>query len=94
MSTIPVTTEVSKETYELAKGLIGFVGAMKDKLTDGVGVDDLPAALSAFITHIPPALDGADSVMDELKANPAAFIAAWLTAGLDLYEILTKDDAA
>jgi len=77
---------VSKETYELGQGLIGFAVALKESLEDGFQIgDDLPEIVQASLEHLVPALEGAGQIDDEAKDDLAQFLKTWAIVGADLY---------
>lgn len=77
---------VSKETYELGQGIVGFVVSLKEALEDGFQVgDDVPELVQAALEHLVPALEGAGQIDDEAKDDMAQFIKTWAIVGADLY---------
>jgi hypothetical protein len=76
-----VEVEVSKETYELGKGVADFVAAVKQSQKDGWQVgSDVPALITAAMANLLPAMDGMSKVKDEM-ADKAAFANACALIG-------------
>lgn len=86
--TVPL--ECSAEALELGVGLANTVLELKPALEDGVDWGDIPEAVSAVTSHLIPALDGVDQMVDEYKEDPDAFMAAWMYAGLHLWNGLQQ----
>lgn len=82
---------VAKETYELGLGLAGFVKAVKRSVADGwQPFTDIPVAVSAAVSHLAPALQGADKIVSEAKNDPGAFAHALVLSGVALYQAVMK----
>lgn len=76
-----VEVEVSKETYELGKGVAAFVEAVKASQKDGWQTGaDVPAVITAAIADLVPAMDGMSKVKDEV-ADKVAFANACALVG-------------
>lgn len=91
MEKITVDCEVSKEAYELGKGVVDLVAAVKVALADGWDMSqDLPVILSAALSSLLPAVQGVDKLGDEFKEDPAAFSKAFALAGADLAGVFLK----
>lgn len=89
MAKMKIETEVSKESYELGQGIVGFVASVKEALSDGWQLgEDLPEVVQSAMQHLVPALNGASELDDEAREDVAAFIKAWTMMGADVYEIL------
>jgi hypothetical protein len=73
MSVVPVSVDVSKETYELCLGLAKLIKAVKSPIADGVQPGDLPALIGAVATELLPALNGVDKIAAEYEENKSAF---------------------
>lgn len=70
MAKLQVTLECAKETYELGKGVGDFVAAVKAALSNGWQAgEDVPAVITAALTCLVPALQGAEKIKDELVAD-------------------------
>jgi len=88
MSKLDVTVEVSKESYELAQGVVKFVGALKLALADGFQLGaDLPEIVSAAFADLVPAVNGIGDMPAEYKEDPQAFLTAFMLAGGELYKV-------
>lgn len=88
MSKVMVSVEVSKESYELAQGLVKFVGAVRASLADGWQLGaDLPELVAAAFSELVPAVNGVQELPLEYKEDPAAFVNAFLLTGGDLYKL-------
>jgi hypothetical protein len=71
IETVELNMPVPKQAKELAEGLERAVIKIATALKDGVQVaQDAPAVIDALMNDILPALKGAASVKDELKAMP------------------------
>lgn len=69
-----VEVEVSKEAYELGQGLAKFHKAVKVALADGFQVgQDLPPIIQSAIADLVPAVQGAELLGEESKADMKAF---------------------
>ena len=89
MATKEVTVLVSKEAHELGEGLVGMAVAVKAALADGWQTGtDLPLVISAALTTLVPAVQGAELIPAEAGENPAAFAKAVALAVADGYEAL------
>ncbi len=73
---VDVTVQVSKETYELSKGVAELTKAVKLALKDGFQVgQDIPPIITAAIQQL-AAIEGVELIDDEMKENPEAFAKA------------------
>lgn len=88
MQTVTVSVEASKEAYELGQGLVKFVAAVKKSLENGWQPGaDVSAIMVSAIGDLVPAMDGVTLLDEELKENPAAFVAAFGLAFKDLAKV-------
>lgn len=86
---IKAEVTVSKEAYELGLALGKIAIAAKKAFADGVQVSDMPAVIAAALDPVVLAgLQGSELLPEELKANKAAFVAAFAVAGVKLAEEL------
>ena len=91
MAKISLQVEVSKETYELGKGIAEFVEAMKVALANGwQPMDDLPVALKATVTKLVPAIKGVDGIPQEITNDKTAFVRALALSMADIAEPFVK----
>lgn len=89
MQYIEVKSQVPKEAYELAQGLVEIAKAVNAALADGFQPGhDIPKIIMDAIAILPPALQGYDRLDDEMKADGIAFAKAFNLAGYDLLEAL------
>lgn len=89
MATIQITSDVSKELYELLVGLTAFVARLKPALADGFSAGDLPALISAGMA-LAPALNGIEKCKDEYAENPGAFLRAASIGLSEMANVLKK----
>lgn len=92
-----VEIEVSKEMYELGKGLTDFVAAVKKELDDNGGwdaADDLPGVISAAVMSLLPAMEGVSNISLELEEDKAAFARAVLVSLSGIADVFTKKEPA
>lgn len=74
MSKIAQEVQVSKETYELARGLANIVAASKLALNDGWQPgQDIPAILASSVAELGTMVQGMDQIDDEIKEDAKAF---------------------
>lgn len=86
---IKAEVTVSKEAYEAGIALGKIAIAVKKALADGVQVTDAAALLAVMMTpEVTAGLAGLNGLSEELKANKAAFVAAFAVAGVKLAEEL------
>lgn len=86
---IKAEVTVSKEAYELGLAVGAIAIAAKKAFADGISVADAPALLAALMTpEVVAGLQGVEKLGEELKANKAAFVAAFAVAGVKLAEEL------
>lgn len=77
MAKMIVTTEVSKETYEMGMALAKMVEAIKDALADGWQPgQDLPVLITAVIGNIAQIAQGVAAAPAEQKEDQDAFLGA------------------
>ncbi len=87
-----VTVLVSKEAYELSKGIVKFIGTIKKEVEDNEGwsmIDDLPGILTALPDLI-SALDGAMSIPEEINEDRGAFARAMVLGLSDIADLFVK----
>lgn len=71
MEKVKIELECAKESYELGKGVQDLVEAIRVALSDGWNTsEDLPAIITAAVTKLAPAIQGADKVSEEAKETP------------------------
>jgi len=88
MAKLVINQEVSKEAYELAQGLVKFVGAVKAALKDGWQLgSDMPVVVAAAFSELVPAINGATEIPAEYKEDPAAFVNAFVASSGDLVKV-------
>jgi hypothetical protein len=88
MAKIQVTVEVTKEMYELGKGVAVIVDAVMAAVKDGFQPgQDLPViAVKAFGEMA--AIEGIDKIGAEMKEDPAAFATAMGLTLSDIYKVV------
>ena len=73
METVKRELVCAKETVELGEGAAAFIIKLKEALADGWQTGtDLPVAVTAAISDLVPAIQGAEKIGDEVK-NVEAF---------------------
>lgn len=94
MAKLEVKLEVSKEIYELGKGLGDFVTAIKGALDDGWQAEqDLPVLLTEAITKLAPAVQGIELIDDEWAEDKEAAIQAILVSLMPaLFDVMAKKE--
>lgn len=91
MATIKIECTVSKESYELAQGVVKMLSAVKGALADGWQPgQDLPVVVSAVIADLVPAVQGMDQVGVESKEDEKAFVNAFTHSAVDLIYVFKK----
>jgi hypothetical protein len=87
------TVEVSKESSELADAMVALVKSVKEATADGFdAAQDLPAIILGNLQGLSSAIEGVDKIDDEFKADPQAFLNAWLLASSELAGVFLKKD--
>jgi hypothetical protein len=82
MAKVNVQVEVSKELFEVGKGLADFAKHLKAAVADGWQIgSDLPAVLTAVMADLVPALQGVDKIPAEFAEDKMAFANACTVAG-------------
>ena len=94
MSKVEVTSEVSKELYELVDALGQMALAVKAALADGWQVGtDLPVLVAAAMSTLGPAVEGVDKITDEVAEDLGASVLALAVPLAKLLpELLKKTD--
>lgn len=86
---IKAEVTVSKEAYELGIALGKIAVEIKKALADGLDIKDAPAVLSVLMTpEVIAGFAGLENISTELKETKAAFVAAFVVAGVKVAEAL------
>jgi hypothetical protein len=89
--TIDVSVNVSKESYEHGQGVVGFLMALRQALQDGWQTgQDIPILVTAALTNLVPAMQGADQIALETKEDIDAFLKAWLLTAEEAVVLFLK----
>lgn len=91
---VEVKLQVSKEAYELGKGLKDLVLNVKKALSDGWQPgQDLPVVIQAVVMDLVPAVQGIEKLDSESKEDLEAFVMAFLVPAKELaFNLLKKDE--
>lgn len=85
---VNVQLQLSKEAYELSKGLADLVVAIKACVADGWQPgQDIPVIISEVIGKLVPALAGTEKLPEEFKVDPYA---SSLAIAIPLIEMIGK----
>lgn len=89
METIETVIKTPKEATELGLALAKMVVEVKKMASDGVSAADIPALIAlGSSAEVVAGVQGMEKIGDELKENKAAFVAAFVVAGIKLSEDL------
>ncbi len=85
---LKINVEVSKESYELSKGVGDLVLAIKACVQDGWQPGrDIPIIVSEIIGRLVPALQGVDKIKEEFAEDKGAAV---LALTLPLVEVVNS----
>lgn len=89
MEKVQLSLEVSKETYEVGKGIQNLIVAMRQSLADGWQPgSDLPMLIASAVQELGPMIQGYDKISEEAKQDiPAFYMALGVGMGGILGEI-------
>lgn len=92
MELVKAEVSVAKEAYELGLALGKLVLEAKKALADGAQVSDIPALLAAIMSEdVVKGIQGIDLLGEEAKADKAAFVSAFVVAGVKISEQLKQE---
>jgi hypothetical protein len=88
---IKIDVEVSKESYELSKGIADLIASIKLAVADGWQPGkDIPLIISEVIGRLVPALQGVEKIKDEIKEDKEAAILALLLPVVEVINSLAS----
>ena len=71
MAKVAVNLQLSKESYELSKGVADLINAIKTAVEDGWQPGkDIPVIMTEVIARLVPALAGVEKIVEEFKLEP------------------------
>lgn len=91
METIQKTIDLPKEITEIADGTVNILVESYRAFQDGFQASqDLPAILSAAVVNLPTMAGGIENLGEEWKNAKGAFMTAWVLAGIEAYDEISK----
>jgi hypothetical protein len=87
MAKVKVTTEASKETYELLLGVAKMIKIVKGAAKDGFQPgSDIPVIIASAIGDLVPAIQGVELIKSEIAEDKVAFSNAVSLGGAAIIE--------
>lgn len=83
-----ITVKVEQNTYAFGVLLVKFVGEIAKLAKDGISIGDLPAAMSAVMSELIPALQLVQTLPADQKEDLEAFLMALEVNLHDLVKVI------